>query len=156
MGTSSFYEKIETDSTASARQKKQEGNYWDTFVNLDFDYDKRNQRFQTSDGFRSFYNMDIPIISDRNTFINSFDYKYYTELYEENISTFSVLLKGANSITGDDIKLSERLYVPSNRLRGFERGKVGPKDGNDFIGGNYLTTMNFTILCSNFRKFTKC
>ena len=88
--------------------------------------------------------MDIPIISDRNTFINSYDYKYYTELYEDNISTFSVLLKGATSITGDDIKLSERLYVPSNRLRGFERGKVGPKDGNDFIGGNYLTTMNFT------------
>ncbi len=144
LGTSSFYEKIETDSTASARQKKQEGNYWDTFLKFDFDYDKRNQRFQTSDGFRSFYNVDIPVISDRNTFINSYDYKYYTELYEDNISTFSVLLKGATSLTGDDIKLSERLYVPSKRLRGFERGKVGPKDGNDFIGGNYLTTMNFT------------
>ena len=26
-----------------------------------------------------------------------------------------------------------------NRLRGFEKGKVGPKDGNDFIGGNYVT-----------------
>ena len=41
-----YYEKIETDSTASARQKKQEGNYFDSFLNLNFDYDKRNQKFQ--------------------------------------------------------------------------------------------------------------
>ena len=40
--------------------------------------------------------------------------------------------------------MSERLYVPSNLLRGFERGKVGPKDGNDFIGGNYVSAINFS------------
>ena len=40
--------------------------------------------------------------------------------------------------------MSERLSIPSSRLRGFESGKVGPKDGNDFIGGNYVATMNFT------------
>ena len=33
LSTRSFYEKIETDSTASARQQAQEGNYWDTFIN---------------------------------------------------------------------------------------------------------------------------
>ena len=34
--------------------------------------------------------------------------------------------------------------MPSNRLRGFERGKIGPKDGNDFIGGNYVASLNFS------------
>ena len=29
-------------------------------------------------------------------------------------------------------------------MRGFEGGKVGPKDGNDFVGGNYLATINIT------------
>ena len=62
LSTSSFYEKIETDSTASAMQKKQEGNYWDTFLKIDFDYDKRDQKFQTTDGFRSRYFLDLPII----------------------------------------------------------------------------------------------
>ena len=51
-------------------------------------------------------------------------------------------LKTANSITGDDIKLSERISIPSRMLRGFESGKVGPKDGKDFIGGNYITALN--------------
>ena len=44
------------------------------------------------------------------------------------------------------LKLSERLFIPSKKLRGFERGKVGPKDGNDFIGGNYVAALNFSSL----------
>ena len=125
-------------------KKKQAGNYFDTFVNLDFDYDKRNQRFRTSDGFRSSYNVDIPLISDNYTLTNTYNFKYFTSLYENNISNISLLLKSAISVTGDDVKLTERLLIPSSRLRGFESGKVGPKDGNDFIGGNYITAFNFT------------
>ena len=119
------------------------GEYWDTFTQLSFDYDKRNQKFKTSKGFRSFYTLDLPIISNTNTLTNRYSFKHYTELYEENITTTSLLIKTANSLTNDDIKLSERLFVPSNRLRGFEFGKIGPKDGNDFVGGNFLTTLNF-------------
>ena len=52
--------------------------------------------------------------------------------------------KAVNSLTGDDVKLSERLYIPGKRLRGFEVGKVGPKDQDDFIGGNYITAINAT------------
>ena len=143
LGASSFYEKIKTDSTASSRQKKMKGEYYDTFTKLSLDYDKRNQKFKTSKGFRSFYNLDLPIISNTNTLTNRYDFKYYTELFEENITSASFLIKTANSITNDDVKLSERLFVPSRNLRGFEYGKVGPKDGNDFIGGNFLTTLNF-------------
>ena len=139
----SFYEKIETNSTASLRQQKQEGDYWDTFFRLNFDYDKRNQKYKTSDGFRSSYSVDLPIISDTNTLTNSYNYKYYTELFDNNITSMSLYAQTANSISGDDVKLSERLSIPSNKLRGFERGKVGPKDGNDFIGGNYITALNF-------------
>ena len=66
----------------------------------------------------------------------------FNEFYENNITTFSISLSSANSISDDDIKLSERLFIPSRKLRGFETGKVGPKDGEDYIGGNYLTTFN--------------
>ena len=144
LSTRSFYEKIETNSTASARQKAQEGNYWDTFINLNFDLDKRNQRFKTSDGFRSIYSLDLPIVSETNSLKNTYNYKFFTELYEDNISSFSLFLQSVNSISGDDVKLSERLYIPSSKLRGFEKGKVGPKDGSDYVGGNYVTSINFS------------
>jgi len=137
-------EKIETDSTASILQQGQKGNYFDNFLILDFDYDKRNQRYQTNDGFRSNYDMKIPLISETNTFTQNYNFKTFHELYENNITTFSYSLTTSNSLSGENIKLSERLYIPSKSLRGFERGKVGPKDGNDFIGGNYLGNFNFT------------
>ena len=142
LGTSNYLEKITTNSSASARQKKQAGNYFDSFLNLNLDYDKRNQKFQTTDGFRSRYFIDLPVVSDTNTLSNTYTYKYFTELYENNRSNFSFFAKSANSITNDDVKLSERIFLPSNKLRGFEKGKVGPKDGKDFIGGNYATSVN--------------
>ncbi len=144
LSTSLFVENIETDSNASARQKKQKGDYFDTYLDLKFDYDKRNQRFKTSSGFRSFYSIGLPIISENNTVNNFYNYKIFSELYEENISTLSLSLSSSHSITGDDIKLSERLYIPQRKLRGFERGKIGPKDGNDFVGGNYYAILNMT------------
>ncbi len=150
IGSSNFYEEIETDGTASANMKKQEGNYWDSFVNLKFDYDKRNQKFQTSDGFRSVYYLNLPVISDTSTLKNTYDFKYFTELYEENITTLSVYLGASNSLTNEDIKLSERLNVPSSRLRGFKFGRVGPKDGTDFIGGNYVSAINLSSTLPNF------
>ena len=141
---SSYYETIDTDGKASAQLKKQEGNYFDTFINFNFDYDKRNQKFQTTDGFRNFYSLGLPLISENNTLTNNFNSSYYTELYENNITKFSINLSAANSITNDDIKLSERIFIPASKLRGFEAGKVGPKDGTDFIGGNFSSTINIS------------
>ena len=144
IGQDSYYEKIETNSTASTRQKAQEGNYWDTFLNLDLDYDKRNQKYKTSDGFRSSYYVNIPLVSENNSLTNTYVYTYFDELYEENISKVSFYVKASNSLTNDDIKLSERVFLPARKLRGFESGKVGPKDGADFIGGNYAASMNIS------------
>ncbi len=141
--TRSFIEDIETDSTASTRQQSQKGNYWDTFVKFNADYDKRNQKFKTDDGFRSSYSLDLPLISDTYTLTNTYNYKYYTSLYDNNISSFSLFLQSANSIADKEVKLSERLFLPSSKLRGFEGGKVGPKDGDDFIGGNFAAALNF-------------
>ncbi len=144
VGINSYYESIETDSTASAQQKKLKGNYFDNFINLNFDYDKRNQKFQTSQGFRNYFSTDLPIVSETNTLANTFITTNYFEYFDSNILKSSFYFRNSNSITGDNIKLSERLYLPSNRLRGFESGKVGPKDGNDFIGGNYIASLNFS------------
>ena len=152
MGLNSFYERIETDSSASALQKKQKGNYFDNFLNLEFDYDKRDQRFQTTDGFRSFYGSNVPLVSDSNTFTNLFTFTNYNQFLNNNIFKFFFYFKSSNSITGDNIKLSERINIPSKRLRGFEFGKVGPKDGDDYIGGNFVSAANFSSL---FLKYLK-
>ena len=144
LGNKNYYQKIETDNTASSLQQKQEGDYWDSFINLDFIYDKRNQKFKPTDGFRSSYSLELPVISETNTLSNIYDYRIYTELYDENVTSLAFYLKTSNSITNDDIKLSERNFLPGSKLRGFEAGSVGPKDGNDYIGGNYASSVNLS------------
>ena len=144
ISTSSFVEKIETDNTASTRLKKQKGNYFDTFLELDFDFDKRNQKFETTKGYRSIYSTGIPLISENNTFKNSYSFTSFHSYFEKNITKYSFYVSGVNSISNDDVKLSDRLFLPSNRLRGFEFGRVGPKDGNDYVGGNYAASFNIS------------
>jgi len=142
VGIENFIEKIDTSSTASAAQKSQEGNYWDVFLNLDFNYDKRNQKYETNSGYYSFFTTKLPIVSESLTLVNEYNFKYFTELYENNLTSAAYSLSLANSLNNKNIKLSERLFVPSRKLRGFEAGKVGPKDGNDYVGGNLVTAFN--------------
>jgi outer membrane protein insertion porin family len=143
INNSNYYEVIETNSTASAQQQAQEGNYWDSFMKFNMNYDKRNQKFQTSSGFLSYYSLDLPIISDTNTIKNYYNYSHYFNFFEKNFSSVSLYLQSAHSLNNKDIKLSERITIPSSRLRGFEAGRVGPKDGDDYIGGNYAYSINF-------------
>jgi len=141
-GISSYVEKLETDSTASANMKKQVGSYFDTFFNQTFTYDKRNQRYKTTDGYISRFSQNIPLISESYTLTNSYDYKTYSQWSDENVFSFGFFAKTSKSLIGKDIKLSDRLYLPSSKLRGFESGKIGPKDGFDYIGGNYAASIN--------------
>ena len=143
-GISTYVEKLETDNSASASMKKQEGSYFDTFFNHTFSYDKRNQKYKTSDGYISRFTQNIPLISESYTLTNSYDYKIYNEWSNENILSIGFFAKAANSLSGKDIKLSDRLYLPSSKLRGFEYGKIGPKDGADYIGGNYAASINIS------------
>ena len=60
------------------------------------------------------------------------------------IGKVSLYLKAVNSLNDSDVRISKRNQVPYNRLRGFEKGKIGPVDNTDYIGGNYVTAINLT------------
>ena len=48
-----------------------------------------------------------------------------------------------NSLKSEkDVRISERITIPQRKLRGFESGKIGPKDGADYVGGNYASAIN--------------
>ena len=52
-------------------------------------------------------------------------------------------------MNNEDVRLSKRTFLSTNRLRGFESGKVGPKDGLDYVGGNYALATNFDLNLPN-------
>ena len=143
VGVSSYVEKLEiNNSTATATLKKQDGSYFDTFFNYTFAYDMRNQKYKPTDGYISRFTQNVPLLSDSYDLKNTYDLKLYNQFFNENILTWGFYASVANSINGKNVKLSDRLFLPANRLRGFEAGKIGPRDGNDFIGGNYVLAFN--------------
>ena len=66
------------------------------------------------------------------------------------VGTFTFYSKAINSLTDDDVRISERLYMPYSKLRGFESGKVGPVDSSDYVGGNYASAINVAATLPNF------
>ena len=139
-----YAEDLTTNTTASKNYKKQEGSYLDANFSYGLNYDQRNQRFQPSDGYSTYFSQIIPLVSDDFAILNGFEFNSYHELFNEMIGSFSFSAKAINSLSGDDVRVSKRLFMPSRKLRGFERGRIGPKDGNDYVGGNYLSSINLS------------
>ncbi len=135
------YEQLTTNSSASSNLKKQEGSYFTTTIGYSLDLDKRNQRFQTTDGFRSKFTQIIPIISESNTLLNGYQVDSFHSL-EDITASLGLYLRAVTGLS-DDVRISERLNLPRKRLRGFESGKIGPVDSNDHVGGNYAASLNF-------------
>ena len=134
-------EDIEVDSTASSGIKNMEGNYF----NLDFLYglilDKRDSSYKTAEGYKISFTQSLPILQDRSAIMNNLNMDLYHDFSEDVIGSLKFYTKTINGI-GDDIRLTKRIYIPRKRLRGFNPYKVGPKDGDDFIGGNYATSLS--------------
>jgi len=139
-------EKLETNSTASSNLKKQEGNYEDVYFKYSIDQDLRDSSFDPTRGNITTLYQEVPIVSGNNELINTFSFTQYKTLSKINntIGKASIFLKSANSLSDENVRISKRAQIPYSRLRGFERGKVGPKDGDDYIGGNYVAALNLS------------
>ena len=139
-------EDLETNSTASTNLKKQEGFYRDLYFNYGLTYDRRNSNYKPTAGNNMRFVQELPMVSDNNEISNSFIFTQYKKLDQksEMVGKASLYLKAVNSLDGSDVRVSKRAQVPYYRLRGFEKGKVGPVDNNDYIGGNYISTLNLS------------
>jgi outer membrane protein insertion porin family len=140
---SSAIEDIETSSNASASLKKQSGKYFENIFSYSFDFDNRNQKYQTFDGTRTVFSQGIPIYSDDFAFTNSFDTKKWINFSNDMVMTLGFYGKTINSMNDEDVRISKRLSLPRKKLKGFKTNEIGPVDNNDFIGGNYASSINF-------------
>ena len=145
---SNFYEDLKTSSSATSIVKKQEGNYFENLLAYSLTYNKLDQNFQPSDGFINRFSQKLPIYSDDLSIENSFSSSIYHSINDNLILSAKLLIKTINSID-DNVRISKRVFIPGRLLRGFESGKIGPKDGSQYIGGNYATSLNLSSTLPN-------
>ncbi len=139
-------EDLETNSSASNSLKKQEGSYTDFYFNYGLSYDLRDSAYRPTSGHRTNFYQTLPMVSDNNEISNTFSASKYKTLNETSgmVGKASFYVQSVHSLTDDDVRISKRAQVPYNRLRGFEKGKVGPVDNNDYVGGNYVSALNLS------------
>jgi len=143
------YEKLETTPKASTNLKKQEGDYFETAFIYTLDYDKRNQRFQPSEGFRSQFTQSLPLVSENYEVKNVYEISKYVPFDNGMVGNIIFGAAAVNGVTGEDVRISKRLYVPERRLRGFKKGRIGPIENNDYVGGNYRAMFNINTTLPN-------
>jgi len=137
-------EDLETNDNASTSLKKQEGNYNDLYFNYSLALDTRNSSYNPSSGNRLTFYQELPMSSSNNEIVNSFTLSKYIPFSDDLVGKSSFYFKAINSLDGSDVRISKRGRIPSYRLRGFKKGKIGPKDNNEYIGGNYVSAINLS------------
>ena len=143
IGASYSFDDLRTLDSASASLKKQKGTFNELAANYGFAYDKRNRAFMPTSGSIINFNQSLPIYADKSFITNSLAYSLYNSFSDDVVSAGKIYLSAINGLGSDDVRLSKRRNLSGKRLRGFERGKIGPVDGKDHVGGNYAAAVNF-------------
>ena len=149
LGLNLSYDDLRTLDNASDTLKKQSGEFSEISTNYGFSYDKRNRAFMPTDGSISSFSQSIPIYADKAFIRNTFSHSSYKSLTEDVIGAGKLYVSTIDGIGSDDVRLSKRRNLSTKRLRGFEKGKLGPVDGSDHIGGNYAAALNFEASLPN-------
>ena len=143
------YDDLKVDSTASNSLKKQKGTFTDFSFNYSISYDNRDRVYKPTEGYLSSFSQSLPIIADTSAIRNTYQLSLYNSFGQDFIGSFKFYTSAINGLSNEDVRLSKRTFLSTNRLRGFESGKVGPKDGLDYVGGNYAIATNFDLNLPN-------
>ncbi len=142
------YENLETTDAASAKIRKQKGNYLDAYFKYSLDFDARNKRYKADEGYRYTFFQELPIVSEKYELVNSFESTRYQKI-SSMVTKLTFYAKTVNTFSNEDVRISKRLYMQGSKLRGFEPGKIGPIQNNDYVGGNYVSAVNFHTTLPN-------
>jgi outer membrane protein insertion porin family len=138
------YDKLETSSTASSLLKSRSGNYTTTSIGYNFSADFRDSKSNPTSGNVSYFEQNIAtLLSDIPTVQTSIGTTFYKELINENfIGSLRARIDAGIGLDNKDIKLSDRSHGSVSVIRGFENRGIGPVDGGDHVGGNYLASLS--------------
>ncbi len=149
LGVSVSHDDLKTLDSASASLKKQSGSFSELLASYGITKDTRNRAFMPTSGTIVSFDQSFPIFADKQAISNTFRATKYKSITNDVVGAGKLYLSAINGIGEDDVRISKRKGLSTRRLRGFERNKVGPIDGSDHIGGNYVAAFNFEASLPN-------
>ena len=145
------FDSIDTDTTASNLIKSRDGSYLTNKIFYNVNNDQRDRKFQTKDGYIFGFGQSLASFGSDNPYLsNNISGSFYNEFSQDFIGTIKYRVKSINSINNNkDVMLSDRIFLSDSELRGFKHRSVGPMVDNEFIGGNYSYSTNFSTSFPN-------
>jgi len=149
-GFSIDYDQINSAASTSSIIRQQDGSYLTTKYFYNLLNDERNSKYKPSSGYTVGFGQHFALPPSDIPFVeNKFYGSFYKLLFPDFQGTIKYKVNSINSIDGDPVKLSDREFVSSYELRGFENKGIGPTINGDFIGGNYSFNSTFSSTFPN-------
>ena len=150
LGINLSYDDLRTTSNASSSLQKQSGEFTELAASYGFSFDQRDRSFMPTTGSIVSFNQSLPIYADKPFIENIISASFYNSFSENYIGSSKFLFTTITGINDEDVRISKRKTLSTKRLRGFEKGKVGPVDSDDHIGGNYDCQQTLIFLCPTY------
>ncbi len=140
--------KIKPDSNATAYERLLGGTDTVSQLGYVFSFDRRNSRYKPSRGFNLVLSQDLAGLGGTSYYYrNTGEYNVYKRLSDVLIGSLKIKAGSVNGYNGKYQPLSSNFQMGGKNLRGFKKGKVGPKTGTSYTGGQYfyLTSLETNI-----------
>jgi len=143
-----FTSKVKADSNATAYENALAGTDTVSAIGHTLTFDRRNSRYKPSNGFKFKISQDLAGLGgDSYYYKNNFEFNYYKRLSKRLIGAYKLQGGNVNGYNDKYSPLSANFKLGGKKLRGFKAGKIGPKLGNSYTGGQYfyLTSLETNI-----------
>lgn len=112
-------------------------------------YDKRDNKFDPTEGYFVSFSQDLAGLGgDTQFWRNEARAGYYKPVVREDV-IFNASVRGGNmgGWGGQSVRINDRFFIGGNSLRGFRDAGIGPRDGFDALGGNtyYVGSTGFSF-----------
>mgnify|MGYP003312042821 FL=1 len=143
-----YTSKVKADSGATAYERLLAGTDTVSAFGYTLNLDNRNSRYKPSRGYNIRLNQDLAGLGGTSYYFqNSFEFNIYKPLSDRFIGALKLEAGNVNGYNDKYAPLSSNFTLGGKRLRGFKSGKVGPRSGNSYTGGQYyyLTSLETNI-----------
>ncbi|MGB1207954.1 MAG: outer membrane protein assembly factor BamA [Paracoccaceae bacterium] len=124
------------------------GDVWQHSVGYNLSFDSRRLGLDPNDGVKLEFGQDFGMDDRDATFIKTrFLASAQTRVLSEEVTLRATLEGGALSYSGGGSRVTDRFFMGSRTMRGFELGGLGPREVNgtvdDALGGNLYAVARF-------------
>ena len=143
-----FTTKVKADANASSYEKLLAGTDTVSSVTNTFSSDRRNSPYKPSSGHLSRLTSTIAGLGGTSYYIkNFFDHSRYKRLSKSFVGAFKIEAGHLNGYNDKYAPITSNYKLGGKNLRGFKAGRVGPKSGNSYYGGQYyyLTSLETNL-----------